>query len=189
MLSACTQTGGLAKLLSKDKPRYVFGGTHTQDSNTSVVSQGAWDKSANLTGEHLIVIDVDMQQANYYIGGVQVGYCTVSTGKGGMETPRKTYKVISKDVDHRSSKYGQVIDAEGNIIVKGFVNGRDKLPPGGIYRGASMFNGLQLDYTGIWMHEGYVTSAPESAGCIRLPSHMAKIFYDNTPVGTKVIIK
>lgn len=189
MLSACTQIGGVSKLLPKDKPGYAFGGARTQDSNGSVVSQGTWDRSANLTGEHLIVIDVDMQDAKYYIGEVQVGFSTVSTGKGGMETPRKTYKVISKDIDHRSSKYGRILDVDGNIIKKSFVRGRDKLPPGGIYQGASMFNGLQLDYTGIWMHEGYVTSAPESAGCIRLPSHMSKIFYDNIPVGAKVIIK
>lgn len=189
MLSACTQTGGISKLLADNKPGYVFGANSRKDDNQNVVSQGTWDKAANLTGEHLIVIDVDMQQANYYIGDVQVGFSTVSTGKGGKETPRKTYKVLSKDVDHRSSKYGRILDAEGNTIVKSFVQGKDKLPPGGTYLGSSMFNGLQLDYKGIWMHEGYVTSAPESAGCIRLPAHMAKIFYDNTPVGTKVIVK
>ena len=52
-----------------------------------------------------------------------------------------------------------------------------------------MTNGMQLTTNGIWMHEGIVTSAPESHGCIRLPAEMAKIFFDNTPVGTPVIIK
>ena len=61
--------------------------------------------------------------------------------------------------------------------------------PGGIYKGAPMTNGMQLTWGGIWMHEGLVTSAPESHGCIRLPKRMAKIFFDNTPVGTPVEIK
>ena len=39
------------------------------------------------------------------------------------------------------------------------------------------------------MHEGLVTAAPESHGCIRLPREMAKIFFENTVVGTPVIIK
>ena len=52
-----------------------------------------------------------------------------------------------------------------------------------------MNNALKLTNDGIWMHEGLVTAAPESHGCIRLPKRMAKIFFDNTPVGTKVIIR
>ena len=49
--------------------------------------------------------------------------------------------------------------------------------------------GMQITKNGIWMHEGIVTSAPESHGCIRLPRKMAKIFFENTPIGSKVIIK
>ncbi len=168
---------------------YAFASDADNRDAIAVVSNGSWDVPMGLTGDHRIEIDVDMQNAKYYIAGQQVGFSTVSTGRDGQTTPRRSYKVLSKDIDHRSSKYGHVLDAQGNTIIKAFVNGKDIMPLGGRYEGASMFYGLQLNTTGIWMHEGKVTSAPESAGCIRLPTKMAKHFFENVPVGTPVIVK
>ena len=114
--------------------------------------------------------------------------CTISSGKAGKDTPKGVFPIISKDEDHISSTYGSIVDADGNTLVANYTKG-EPIPPGGIYKGAPMTNGMQLTWGGIWMHEGLVTSAPESHGCIRLPKRMAKIFFDNTPVGTPVEIK
>ncbi len=186
LLSSCDSLNMPA---TKPENTYAFGQNTARKDPWSIVSTGYWDKPENLTGAHRIVIDVDMQTASYFSGGRQVGQSTVSTGKGANATPRKRYTVLSKDEDHRSSKYGHVEDSRGNTIVSDFTMGVDKMPRGGKYVGASMFYGMQLNYTGIWMHEGIVTSAPESHGCIRLPSKMAKIFFENAPIGTEVIVK
>lgn len=154
------------------------------------VSDGFWDRPADSEGEHVIVVDRRLQNAKYYINGTQVGLSTVSTGAGSNSTPAGTYKVLSKDEDHRSSKYGSWVDSQtGEVMQLNFTVGRDKPIAGGQYLGATMFYGLQLNMTGIWMHEGEVTSAPESHGCIRLPSKMAKVFFDNIPLGSKVIVQ
>ncbi len=174
---------------SELKPDYAFKpGNFTKDANVTV-SDGYFDRPAGLTGAHKIVVNIAMQNAKYYIGNTQVGYTTVSTGRDGKATPRRSYRVLSKDIDHRSSKYGSIVDAQGNVLMASFERGKDRMPAGGRYVGSSMFYGLQLNTTGIWMHEGIVTSAPESAGCIRLPTNMAKAFYENIPIGSLVVVQ
>ena len=152
------------------------------------VNAGSWDAPAGITGAHVIVVDTELQKANYYIGNHLVGTSTVSSGKAGHGTPRGTFRVLAKDADHKSSSYGSIVDSAGNTMVADYTQGQP-IPKGGHYKGAAMTNALQLTTGGVWMHEGIVTSAPESHGCIRLPKKMAKIFFDNTSVGDTVIIK
>jgi lipoprotein-anchoring transpeptidase ErfK/SrfK len=40
----------------------------------------------------------------------------------------------------------------------------------------------------VGMHEGYLPGYADSHGCIRLPAHMAPVFYKNAPLGTPVKI-
>ncbi|MGN0868469.1 MAG: L,D-transpeptidase [Akkermansia sp.] len=167
---------------------YAFARPSNKVDTTQAVSSGSWDVPAGLTGPHLIVIDTELQQAKYYIGDRLVGQSAISSGKAGKLTPRGTFKILAKDATHKSSTYGSVVNSAGETIVADYTAGQP-MPAGGIYKGAAMNNAMQLTTTGIWMHEGIVTSAPESHGCIRLPKHMAKIFFDNTEVGTPVIIK
>ena len=167
---------------------YLFRPDRIKIDPDKAVSYGYWDVPAGLTGQHMIVVDTQLQQAKYYIGGKQVGMSTISSGKAGHGTPKGTFPVLSKDADHISSTYGSIVDASGNTLVGDYTQGQP-IPAGGRYKGAPMPHALQLTTGGIWMHEGLVTSAPESHGCIRLPREMAKIFFDNTPVGTPVIIR
>lgn len=152
------------------------------------VADGYWDNPGNLQGHHVIVIDTEIQKAKYYINGHQVGYSDISSGKAGHGTPKGEFTILSKDKNHKSSTYGSIVDSKGNTLIADYTAG-EPMPPGGIYKGAAMNFGMQITKTGIWMHEGIVTSAPESHGCIRLPRRMAEIFFDNTPVGSTVIIK
>lgn len=167
---------------------YAFARPSNKVDVSEAVASGYWDVPAGLTGQHLIVVDTQLQVAKYYIGGRQVGQSAVSSGKAGHGTPSGTFPVMEKDADHKSSTYGSVVDSAGNTLVADYTSGQP-MPAGGIYKGAPMINAMKLTNSGIWMHEGLVTSAPESHGCIRLPKKMAKIFFDNTPVGTPVIIK
>lgn len=167
---------------------YAFARPTDKVDTNEAVAGGYWDVPAGVTGQHLIVVDTQLQVAKYYIGGRQVGQSAVSSGKAGHGTPSGTFPILEKDADHKSSTYGSVVDRAGNTLVADYTAGQP-MPAGGIYKGAPMINAMKLTNTGIWMHEGLVTSAPESHGCIRLPKKMAKIFFDNTPVGTPVIIK
>ncbi|MBQ2379220.1 MAG: L,D-transpeptidase family protein [Akkermansia sp.] len=185
LLAACSPSNDLAAMA---RGGYAFRPERIKIDPHKAVAHGYWDRPSGLEGEHLIVIDTQLQQAKYYIANQQVGSSTISSGKAGHGTPAGSFKILSKDEDHKSSTYGSVVDADGNTLIADYTKGQP-MPEGGIYKGADMNFGMQITTTGIWMHEGYVTSAPESHGCIRLPRDMAKIFFDNTPVGTRVVIK
>lgn len=183
LLASCAQNADLVP-----GSGYLFKtDTHVATARDQV-STGSWDVPTGLTGAHVIEIDTHQQIARYFIGGHVVGYSTISSGTAGRDTPKGTFSVISKDISHKSSTYGSVVDSAGNVLVESYTKGQP-MPAGGRYQGAPMNFGLQLTTSGIWMHEGAVTSAPESHGCIRLPRKMAKIFFENTSVGDKVIIK
>ncbi len=185
LLVSCTAQNEITSALGGG---YLFKPDTLFSSAKDAVSDGYWDKPSGLSGSHLIIVDTQLQQAKYYIGGRQVGLSAISSGKAGHGTPRGTFSVIAKDIDHKSSSYGSIVDSAGNTLVEEYTVG-EPIPAGGRYKGAEMNFGLQITSGGIWMHEGIVTSAPESHGCIRLPRKMAQIFYENTPIGTKVIIK
>lgn len=184
----CSCVGHTSSRLNDFGRGYAFARPTNKVTSNEAVATGYWDVPAGLTGSHLIVVDTQLQVAKYYIGGRQVGQSAVSSGKAGHGTPSGTFPVLAKDADHKSSTYGSVVDSAGNTLVADYTAGQP-MPAGGIYKGAPMINALKLTNSGIWMHEGMVTSAPESHGCIRLPKKMAKIFFDNTPVGTPVIIR
>ncbi len=185
VLSACSTQNDLAAMATGG---YAFRPERIKIDPLTAVAHGHWDRPVGLEGEHLIVIDTQLQQAKYYIANQYVGSSTISSGRAGHGTPAGTFRILSKDEDHKSSTYGSVVDAQGNTLIADYTAGQP-MPEGGIYQGAPMNFGMQITNNGIWMHEGYVTSAPESHGCIRLPREMARIFFENTPVGTQVIIK
>ncbi len=185
VVSACAPSREIKGALVgeyKFKPGQLF------SSVRESVANGYWDVPEGLEGDHTIIVDTANQQAKYYIAGHLVGYSDISSGRAGHGTPRGTFSVIAKDIDHKSASYGSIVDKDGNTLVSEYTVGQP-IPAGGRYKGAEMNFGMQITRGGIWMHEGAVTSAPESHGCIRLPRKMAEIFFENTPIGSKVIIK
>lgn len=136
-------------------------------------------------GKARIEIDLTAQRLRYYKGSTLVGMTPVSTGTPSHPTPTGSFRITEKDIDHRSSAYGDYVNAAG-AVVKGDVDSRkDSRPPGSRFLGANMryfmrFNG------GIGMHEGYLPGYPASHGCVRMPTHMAATFFRVTPHGTPV---
>ena len=39
------------------------------------------------------------------------------------------------------------------------------------------------------MHQGFLPGVPDSHGCIRMPEKMAKLYWDNAPLGTPVTVE
>jgi len=83
--------------------------------------------------------------------------------------------------------YGDYIDKDKNIIATQIDNRKDKRPPGTTFDGAKMHWFMRVNGA-VGMHEGYLPGYADSHGCIRLPTHMAKTFFENTPAGTPVKI-
>jgi len=150
----------------------------------------AWDSVSHWDGEGVrgeprIRIDLGEQRAYFYKGAELVGVSVVSSGREGFGTPAGQFKVSQKNIDHRSNLYGDYVDGAGNVVRKNVDMRKDPKPPGTIFRGAPMPYFLRI-HGGVGMHAGFLPGYPASHGCIRLPKHMARHFFDNVQAGTPV---
>ncbi|PYK66616.1 MAG: hypothetical protein DME45_12255 [Verrucomicrobia bacterium] len=153
----------------------------------ATTSEGFWCGD-DARGPAKIVVHVGGQRAYFYKGHKLVGESTVSTGKRGFDTPPGHYRVIQKDKDHVSSEFGDYVNDSGEVVKSNIDIRKDFQPAGTHFDGARMpyfmrFNG------GYGMHAGYVPRFRASHGCIRLPTRMARHFFENSPDDTPVIVK
>jgi hypothetical protein len=68
------------------------------------------------------------------------------------------------------------------------VTNKEAMHVSSIYKGAKMPFFMRLNCADFGMHQGVVTGAPASHGCIRLPEAIARRWYAKVPVGTEVNI-
>lgn len=145
-----------------------------------------WDGDG-VTGRPSVTIRLGEQRAYFFKGDQLVGVASVSTGREGFDTKCGNYKVTQKDKDHKSSLYGDYVDAQNNVLVKDIELKKDPKPPGARFEGAKMPYFMRL-VGGTGMHAGFLPGYPASHGCIRMPEHMAETFFKNVSVGTPVSI-
>lgn len=165
-------------------------GVNTELPPEARLGQGYWDKPSNIKGDPHIIIDIGQQKVFYYIGATQVGISPMSSGKEGYGTPKGTYKIIQKDANYKSGTYGVLRSKYTNALVNGDYNTKSSgaIPAGAYFDPAPMPYWMRIT-GGYGMHVGFVAGYPVSHGCVRLPEDMAKNFFYNTPVGTKVTIR
>jgi hypothetical protein len=147
----------------------------------------AWNGDG-VPGPAKIIVNIHKQRAYFFKGKVVVGETTVSTGKPGFSTPPGQYRVVWKNKDHISTRFGDYVDDFGNVAKSNVDSRKDSRPPG------THFDGARMPYAmffkgGYAMHQGYVPPYAASHGCIRLPNGIAEIFFDNAPLGTPVLVK
>ena len=146
-----------------------------------------WDGDG-ISGKPSIVIRLEEQRSYFYKGNELVGVSEISTGREGFNTPLGKFRIIQKDLNHVSSRFGDFLDAKtGEVIKKDADRAVDKLPKGARFDGAKMPFFMRI-VGGTGMHEGFLPGYPASHGCIRMPSFMAEAFFRNVSVGTPVEI-
>lgn len=179
----------------------VTGGSATQSPYLEAFAPGSVPGSANyttdtvsywdgdgLSGAPSIVIDLGDQRAYFYKGGTLAGVSSLSTGDEGHPTTTGKFKIFEKDKNHRSNLYGDFVDSSNNVVVQNVDITKDKPPPGAHFLGSEMtwfmrFNG------GAGMHKGFLPGYAASHGCVRMPAHMAEIFFNNVSIGTPVTVQ
>src|ERR1043165_1724265 len=162
----------------------VYGNAPTVGAPQDTISY--WDGD-NLGGKPSVKISLSEQRAYFYKGGMLVGVSQLSTGREGLNTPTGRFSIIQKDKDHVSTKYGDFVDASGNVIVPNVDVEKDKKPPGTHFKGAPMPYFMRI-VGGVGMHAGYLPGYPASHGCIRMPEFMAENFFRSVSQGTPVTI-
>jgi len=146
-----------------------------------------WWHDEGASGSPKIVVHIGEQKAYFYKGKTLVGWTTVSTGKPGFGTPPGHYTVLSKDVDHVSTAFGDYVDGSGNVVRSNIDSRKDQQPKGTHFDGARMPYAMFFR-SGYAMHQGYVPPFAASHGCIRIPKGMASQFFEHAPVGTPVTV-
>lgn len=168
-----------------------FGDSYSANANVArrrAVDGVSYWNGDGVSGQPSIQIHLGEQRAYFYKGDQLVGVSLLSTGREGHQTPAGRFSVIEKDKDHRSSEYGDYVEAATHRVAKSNVkNGEDPKPPGTTFLGAPMPNFLRIT-GGVGLHAGYLPGVPASHGCIRMPAFMAKNFFDNAPLGTPVSV-
>ncbi|HEY1080634.1 MAG TPA: L,D-transpeptidase family protein [Prosthecobacter sp.] len=150
-------------------------------------NDGSYWHADRVPGRPSIRIVLGEQMVYLYKGGHLAGASPISSGAEGYDTRPGRYRVIEKDIDHKSSIYGDYEDYQGNVIRTNIDNRKDRRPPGTRFEGAKMYYFMRI-YGGVGMHQGYLPGYPASHGCIRLPGHMAEKFFRACPMGTPVTI-
>ncbi|MBA3830632.1 MAG: L,D-transpeptidase family protein [Chthoniobacterales bacterium] len=180
---------------AEDDPRLAYGQTQYLGGvygNEPVASTAPndtvsyWDGDG-VPGKPSVKISLGEQRAYFYKAGQLVGISQLSTGREGKDTPIGTYKISQKDIAHASSRYGDYVDINDNVVVPNIDNELDPKPPGTHYKGAPMPYFMRIA-GGVGMHAGYLPGYPASHGCIRMPEFMAENFYNSVESGTPVEI-
>lgn len=150
--------------------------------------QGYWDGDG-VRGPAKIRIVRGEQKAYFYKGDTLVGIAPISSGDLDHSTPPGLYKVTQKDIDHESSVYGIIKNKHtGETINNNADIRKSKVRSGEVFVHAPMPNFMRFNH-GIGMHTGYLPGYAASHGCVRLPDYMAIKFFENSKVGTPVIVE
>jgi len=150
-------------------------------------SDGSFWYADQVHGRPKILISLGEQRVYLFKGGQLAGGSPISSGSEGYDTRPGNYRITEKDIDHKSSIYGDYEDYYGNVISVNIDSRKDPRPPGTRFEGAKMYYFMRV-YGGVGMHQGYLPGYPASHGCIRLPGHMAEKFFHEVHIGTPVEI-
>lgn len=133
-----------------------------------------------------VVINLSEQQAYLLQDHKVVLASPISSGRAGWSTPRGSFHVISKDIDHRSRSFGSVLDGRG-LVVNSNATPASRVPAGGHFREAPMPFYMEFS-PAVGMHGGYLPGYPASHGCVRMPRDMAPLFFRRVQMGTPVTV-
>ena len=140
-----------------------------------------------------VVVTLSSQRAQLKVGDETAIDAPVSTGRRAGWTPKGSFVIVQKEINHRSTVYGNFVSTEGHTVRSG-VNSRKDIPPSGAaFVGAPMKWFMRLgshlqDYTTVGMHAGKLPGYPASHGCIRLPEQVARLIFEKAKIGTPVMI-
>ena len=127
------------------------------------------------------------QQAAYLLQDHQVVLQSpISSGRDGWRTPTGHFRVLAKDISHKSGSFGMVVDAAGRAV-NSSATPASYVPPGCHYRPAPMPYFIEFAPK-VGMHAGYLPGVPGSHGCVRMPRDLAAQFFAAIPVGAPVYV-
>ena len=139
------------------------------------------------------IVDLDGQRIYLYVDGKLAAAASIASGRKYYRTETGDFTVGQKDLNHRSSSYGNFVSKGGGTIMSDVKNGFDPTPAGARFEGALMKYFLRFHYNGsptaMGFHKGALPGYPASHGCVRLPEKMAAWFFSKVPQGTPILVR
>ncbi len=130
------------------------------------------------------------KQRGYLMNGndVVLDY-PICSGIDTRPTPVGVFYILEKTVDKKSNKYGKMLDASGEVVVRDAEMGLDPVPEGGKFEGAGMPYWMRLTNDGVGHHVGPVKRYRASHACIRGPSSTMPLVFSKVKLGTRVTVE
>jgi hypothetical protein len=151
-----------------------------------------WDDKAAAKAKGPVQVKVVLKEQKAYItkGTTEIGWTYTATGIAKFPTPVGSYQIMERTSDKHSNLYGRICNAKGECINEDAKMGRDPVPEGCTFKGATMAYWMRLTNDGLGMHVGAIPhpGSRASHGCARLPHDAAKKIFQTVRVGTPVII-
>lgn len=139
------------------------------------------------------IIDLDGQRTYFYVDGKLLAASAIASGRKYYRTETGDFTIGQKDLNHRSSSYGNFVSKGGGTVMSDVKNGFDPTPVGARFEGSLMKYFLRFNYNGgptaMGFHRGALPGYPASHGCVRLPERSASWFFSKVPQGTPVLIR
>lgn len=138
----------------------------------------------NASAEVSVTLDLQHQKAFLLEGSDVIETSPISSGRVTHPTPTGEFRITEKDIDHRSSLYGLIVDRKGNVV-NASADSDTPVPSGCHFEQAPMRFFMRLDGA-VGLHAGILPGYPASHGCVRMPLEKARIFFAHTETGTPV---
>ena len=139
------------------------------------------------------IVDLDGQRVYFYIDDKLTAATSIASGRKYYRTETGDFTVGQKDLNHRSSSYGDFVSKSGGTIMSDVQNGFDPTPAGARFEGAMMKYFQRFHYNGrptaMGFHRGVLPGHPASHGCVRLPERSASWFFSKVPLGTPILVR
>jgi len=144
--------------------------------------------SVNAENGNPFRVEIDLQDQIAFLlrGRGVVLESPISSGRYGHLTQTGSFKVLDKEINHHSSIYGKIVDANGRTIVAD-ADVDMTVPRGGKFVPAPMHYFMRF-HEADGMHAGYLPGYPASHGCVRMPEQLAIAFYRAVDIGTPVTV-
>jgi hypothetical protein len=135
-----------------------------------------------------VSVEIDLQEQRAYLlrNRRVVLETPISSGRAGYHSTTGKFKITQKNIDHRSSLYGKIVDSNGRTVVAD-ADSDMPVPAGCRFVNAPMHYFMRYN-GGEGMHAGYLPGYPASHGCVRLPKDKAIAFFNAVEIGTPVTV-
>jgi hypothetical protein len=122
--------------------------------------QYAWDDEGAAPGPLTIVVNIRGRVLSAYRSGVEIGRSSLIYGADEKPTPHGEFRILQKDIDHKSNLYGN----------------------------APMPYAMRLTQDGVFLHASEMADDLATHGCVGLPKDFARLLFSAARVGERVIV-